>query len=47
VERNGGPVAAREPAVRELWHALLFILALLVIGESIVGNINLKPHTEH
>ena len=27
----------------ELWHALLFILALVVVGESLVGNWHLAP----
>ena len=34
------------PATVELWHALLFILVLLVIGESMLGNLYLRPRAE-
>ena len=31
----------------ELWHALLFILALVLIGESMLGNWYLAPRTSN
>ena len=34
------------PATLELWHALLFILVLLVIGESMLGNLYFRPRAE-
>ena len=47
-QERRGPTAQvqNEPATLELWHALLFILVLLVIGESILGNLFLRPRTE-
>ena len=30
----------------ELWHWLLLLLAVVVIGESILGNMHLKPRVE-
>ena len=32
-----------DPEPLELWHALIVLLALLVIGESMLGNANLTP----
>ena len=37
--------AAEETENVELWHWLLLILALVVIGESILGNMHLAPRT--
>lgn len=36
-------VAANETKTIELWHWLLLILALVVIGESVLGNLHLAP----
>ena len=44
-----GDIAATASSVEsepiELWHALLFILALVLIGESVLGNSYLTPRT--
>ena len=44
-ERDSSPggVSAEEAQTVELWHWILFVLALVVIGESILGNMHLSP----
>lgn len=39
---GGSSIAAPDPEQLELWHWLLFGLALLVIGESVLGNSYLR-----
>ena len=45
VAANASAFAAEETENVELWHWLLLILALVVIGESILGNMYLTPRT--
>ncbi len=40
---NGGTAVIEETRTVELWHWLLLLLALVVIGESILGNMHLSP----
>ena len=45
-ERNSSPgeISVEEEQTVELWHWILLVLALVVIGESILGNMHLSPH---
>jgi hypothetical protein len=40
---EGTAYTAEEESTVELWHWLLMVLALIVIGESILGNMHLSP----
>ncbi|MGI9260589.1 MAG: BatA domain-containing protein [Woeseiaceae bacterium] len=40
---EGAAFSAEEERTVELWHWLLMVLALIVIGESILGNMHLSP----
>lgn len=40
---GAGSFSAEEAETVELWHWVLFLLALVVIGESILGNMQLTP----
>ena len=40
---DGAVYTAEEENTVELWHWLLMVLALIVIGESILGNMHLSP----
>jgi len=39
----GGRVPEQEPIAVELWHWLLLLLAVVIIGESVLGNTYLTP----
>lgn len=41
--RSVGTDAEIEPVTHELWHVALLLLVLLLIGESILGNVHFKP----
>jgi len=40
---GAGSFSAEEAETIDLWHWVLFLLALVVIGESILGNMHLTP----
>ncbi len=42
-QRRVGADAEIEPVTLELWHIALLLLALLLIGESILGNVHFEP----
>lgn len=45
-ETTGQVTVGREAEPTELWHAVLFILALVLIAESVLANRYLAPRTE-
>jgi hypothetical protein len=45
-ETTGEVTVGREAEPTELWHAVLFILALVLIAESVLANRYLAPRTE-